>query len=170
VVTTTTIPQVTSKDIADRSERGLALFEERGSQIRALGEDLFEVPSCTGSRIYNVRYGGKVESCTCTDYGVHRGELSCKHLVAIGVLHASRRALPSEARSGIREVRTVHVAAGDPFKAASRRALPRHKEDKEDKAPHACYGGWVYIGHTSVNDDGEEAESLHAYPCKRCNG
>jgi hypothetical protein len=95
VVTTTTITQVTSKDIADRAERGYQLYLTRRAMITHEGGDTYTVPSCTGSDTYTVHYGGDDvadESCTCTDYGVHRGELSCKHLVAIAVMHASRRA------------------------------------------------------------------------------
>jgi hypothetical protein len=96
--------------IRDRSERGLALFEERGNQIRGLGEDLFEVSSseAAGSeaRIYNAHYGAGIEHCTCTDFAVHRGEISCKHLICIGIAHAAQR-------SGIREIRLPAVFAGD---------------------------------------------------------
>jgi hypothetical protein len=40
---------------------------------------------------YTVRYGREIESCGCTDFGVHRGEIACKHLVAVGIMHAARR-------------------------------------------------------------------------------
>jgi hypothetical protein len=37
------------------------------------------------------------------------------------------------------------------------------------EAPHACYGGVVYIGHL-VEDPGtgEEVEVIEAVPCRRC--
>ncbi len=37
------------------------------------------------------------------------------------------------------------------------------------KAPHACVGGFVYIGHL-VEEDGEEVEVVEAVPCRRCAG
>ena len=95
-----------------RAERALRLFAERGSLIRAVASDTFEVPSCgmRGKR-YIVRYGGSVESCSCKDFQFGH---TCKHLLAVGIMHAARR-------SGVREVRTVRVAAGDPFKAVSKK-------------------------------------------------
>jgi hypothetical protein len=128
-----------------RAKRALRLFEERGSLIRAVAADTFEVPSCAlrGKR-YTVRYGGGVESCTCKDYQF--GHI-CKHLLAVGVMHAARR-------SGVREVRTVGVAAGDPFRAAAKR-----------KGCPACFGGYVTI--TTEDDNIARDEAV---PCRRCHG
>ena len=125
-----------------RAERALKLFEERGSLIRAVAADTFEVPSCgmRGKR-YIVRYGGEAESCTCKD---HEFGHICKHLLAVGIMHAARRA-------GVREVRTVRVAAGDGIAYRAK------------KACH-CYGGVVYIG---VEEDGEETHE--PVPCRRCS-
>ena len=128
-----------------RAERALARFEERGSLIRSVAADTFEVPSCgfRGKR-YTVHYGGEVESCTCKDYEFGH---TCKHLLAVGILHAARR-------SGVREVRTVRVAAGDPIAhAAKREGCP------------ACFGGFVTL---TVEEDGREYDE--AAPCRRYHG
>ena len=127
-----------------RAERALRLFEERGSLIRAVAADTFEVPSCgmRGKR-YTVRYGGEVESCSCKDFEF--GHI-CKHLLAVGIMHASRRAR-------VREVRTVRVAAGDPFKAAAKR-----------KSCPACFGGYV-----TITTEADGAERDEAVPCRRCS-
>ena len=126
-----------------RAERALALFEERGSLIRSVAADTYEVPSCgmRGKR-YTVRYGGEVESCSCKDFEFNGGP--CKHLIATALLFAARR-------SGIREVRSIRVAAGDPIAYRAK------------KACH-CYGGYHYIG---VEENG--GEHLEAVPCRRCN-
>ena len=47
--------------------------------------------------------------------------------------------------------------SGDPFYAA-------HHDD-QDERPHACYGGWVFVGYEDEN--GEEREV--SYRCRRCN-
>jgi hypothetical protein len=128
-----------------RAERARALYEERGHLIRSVASDTFEVPSCgmVGKR-YTVRYGGKVESCSCKDFEFGGGR-ACKHLLCIGIMHASRR-------SGVK-VRTIPgVIAGDPFAhAGKRRECP------------ACFGGYVSI---TVEEDG--AERVEAVPCRRC--
>ena len=33
--------------------------------------------------------------------------------------------------------------------------------------PHACLGGYVFIGHLA-EEDGEEVEVVEALPCRRC--
>jgi hypothetical protein len=93
-----------------RAERALALYEERGHDIRRIGPETFEVPSCSGRGHYLVRYGGEQEQCSCPDRVI-----PCKHLLSVGIMHAARR-------SRIR-VRTISVA-GDPFKAAAKRKAP----------------------------------------------
>ena len=131
-----------NSSVNSRAGRALALFEERGSLIRAVAADTFEVPSCgmRGKR-YIVRYGGEAESCTCKD---HEFGHICKHLLAVGIMHAARRA-------GVREVRTVRVAAGDGIAYRAK------------KSCH-CYGGYHYLG---VEEDG--VERTEAVPCKRCS-
>ena len=34
--------------------------------------------------------------------------------------------------------------------------------------PHACMGGYVYIGHMIADECGEEVEVVEAVPCRRC--
>ena len=34
--------------------------------------------------------------------------------------------------------------------------------------PHACYEGFVYIGHLVEDECGEEVEVVEAVPCRRC--
>ncbi len=49
---------------------------------------MYNVPSCSGEDFYVVRYDK--ETCECEDYR-RRGE-SCKHILAVGVKRAKRRA------------------------------------------------------------------------------
>ena len=137
----TALPTTTKLDGCDA--RALDLYREHGEDLQNLGEDVFEVPSCTGRKVYRVRYGGEVEACECPDFQF--GHV-CKHLLAVGIAHAARR-------SGVREVCLPAAVAGDPFKAAgSRKGCP------------ACYSGMVYIG---VEEDGEETHQ--PIPCRRCH-
>jgi hypothetical protein len=49
---------------------------------------------------------------------------------------------------------------------------PRHDDDTVDAhysslermRPHACMGGWVFVGY--IDEDGEERED--SYACRRC--
>jgi uncharacterized Zn finger protein len=107
-----------------RELRALELYENRGHLIRSIASDTYEVPSCgmQGQR-YTVRYGGHArEACTCKDFEF--GHI-CKHLLAVGIMHAARR-------GGVREVRDVRVAGGDPFKATGGRRL----RDLENRYHH----------------------------------
>jgi hypothetical protein len=47
---------------------------------------------------------------------------------------------------------------GDPFTSA-------HPPD-QDEHPHACWGGWVFLGYTDPETDEERSEVL---PCRRCS-
>ncbi len=39
-----------------------------------------------------------------------------------------------------------------------------------EEAPHACYEGFVYIGHISNDElDGEPVEVIERVPCPRCH-
>jgi uncharacterized Zn finger protein len=107
-----------------RETRALELYEKRGHLIRSTASDIYEVPSCgMQGRRYTVRYGGHArEACTCKDFEF--GHI-CKHLLAVGIMHAARR-------GGVREVRDVRVAAGDPFKATGGRRL----RDLENRYHH----------------------------------
>jgi len=77
--------------ISERAERGWALYLTKRQLITKTGVDTYTVPSSADGTCA-VHYGADVEDCTCTDYSVHRGILSCKHLQAIGIMHAARRA------------------------------------------------------------------------------
>lgn len=124
-----------------RELRALALYRERGEEIREIDTDLFEVPSCTGSGVYVVDY--EAETCSCLDHE-HRPGRPCKHILAVGILYAKTH-------------RRVSIA-GDPFAAAARHECA------------ACYSGWVFLGHLVEDPEtGEEAEIIHRVPCKRCN-
>jgi hypothetical protein len=72
-----------------RESRALALYRTRRRDIVLIGRDTYEVPSQDGTRVYEVVYGGEVETCTCPDF-VYRG-VSCVHLLAVGVCRARRR-------------------------------------------------------------------------------
>jgi hypothetical protein len=97
-VTITIVDQDSEKNIseliqliADRAARGWDLYLRRRQLITKTGADSYEVPSCKTNEVYTVRYGDEVEVCTCTDYGVHRGEVACKHLTAVALMYARRR-------------------------------------------------------------------------------
>jgi hypothetical protein len=128
-----------------RELRALELYRKHGEEIRHVGEDLFTVPSCTGSRLYTVDYA--VEVCDCPDFQ-YRGE-NCKHILAVGIYLAKRRLRVS--------------AAGDPFVAAA--------HDRGRDRPHACMDGWVFLGRVLESEhdlDGEVVEYIRV-PCRRCN-
>jgi uncharacterized Zn finger protein len=96
-VVTEIVDQTSKKDIgemiASRAERGMQLYLSKRQLIVRTGEDTYSVPG-SGTKHYRVEYGGEVEGCECTDFGVHRGELACKHLTAVGLLYARRRESP----------------------------------------------------------------------------
>ena len=42
-------------------------------------------------------------------------------------------------------------------------------EDHGQDHPHACTGGYVYLGYTALDEEtGEEVERIEALPCRRC--
>jgi hypothetical protein len=41
------------------------------------------------------------------------------------------------------------------------------QEARQDH-PHACTGGYVYLGYTAIYGDGEEVERIERLPCRRC--
>ncbi len=75
--------------LGTRESRALALYRERRQDIVLIGRDTFEVPSQDGTRVYEVVYGGEVETCTCPDF-VYRNVV-CIHLLAVGACRARRR-------------------------------------------------------------------------------
>ena len=72
-----------------REVRALHLYRERRRDIVLIDRDTYEVPSQDGTHVYEVVYGGEVETCTCPDF-VYRA-LSCVHLLAVGACRAKRR-------------------------------------------------------------------------------
>ena len=51
-------------------------------------------------------------------------------------------------------------------------ARPAHLSTEDQDPPHACYDGWVYIGHMVESEhdlDGEVVEYVRV-PCRRCAG
>ena len=50
--------------------------------------------------------------------------------------------------------------AGDPFTA---KPAPRPSE-ATDETPHACMGGWVFLGYEGEDGQGRD----EAVPCRRC--
>ena len=127
--------------LTGRDARAFALYLERGGEITRIADDVYRVPSCSGTGSYDVLYGER-EECPCPDYQ-YGGGRPCKHLICVGIMHAARR-------GGIKEVRIPATVAGD---GISYRAK---------KACH-CYGGHHYLG---VEEDGVEHDE--AVPCKRC--
>jgi hypothetical protein len=101
-VATEIVTEPTHGDIAEmiaaRSMRGWNLYLAKRQLITQTDEDTYTVPA-SGDGTYTVCYGGKVESCECTDYGVHNGAgypgLPCKHLVAVALIYARRRRVHS---------------------------------------------------------------------------
>ena len=77
-----------------REKRALELWEKCGRDIEQIWSDLYIVPSADGERTYRVRYGVR-EECDCDD-AVYRTkddpQLSCKHVLAVAILRAKRRA------------------------------------------------------------------------------
>jgi hypothetical protein len=37
-----------------------------------------------------------------------------------------------------------------------------------EEAPHACYGGWVFLGFEGEDESGEHVEVIERVPCRRC--
>jgi hypothetical protein len=67
-----------------REQRGLALYRERGAQIKHVRGSVWAVPSCTRSGVYLVDLAGGV--CTCGDRPP-AGQV-CKHTTAATIARA----------------------------------------------------------------------------------
>ncbi len=109
-----------------RELRALELYRTRGHEMRQAspGEDLYLVPSCTGRGFYSVDY--RAETCDCPDF-LRRGE-NCKHILAVGVLVAKRRAR-------LRQV----CACNDGWITLGQIALdPETGEETEESALYLC--------------------------------
>ena len=74
--------------LRERADRGLALYEARGDQIRKTSASTYLVPGSDPRGGYVVNYSR--EKCECRDYE-HSGLGVCKHLFAVGALRAARR-------------------------------------------------------------------------------
>ena len=86
-------PALTTTDeeaaaLRKRADRGLALFENRGDQIRKTSANTYLVPGSDPRGGYVVNYSR--ETCECRDYEFS-GLGVCKHLFAVGALRAARR-------------------------------------------------------------------------------
>ncbi len=86
---TTSVPEAPHPDT--RAVRALALYRERGAEIERTGPHTYTVPSCTGTGFWAVNY--RTESCDCPDF-LRRG-VACKHVYAVGIHRAKRRAVGS---------------------------------------------------------------------------
>jgi hypothetical protein len=53
--------------------------------------------------------------------------------------------------------------------ATTESSAPAHPPT-EEKTPHGCIAGVVYIGHIVEGEDGGEVEVIEAVRCKRCEG
>ncbi len=63
--------------------------------------------------------------------------------------------------------------AGDLFTShtpTSDDTIEAHYASLERGVPCSCYGGYHYIGHLVIGEDGEEVEVFEAVPCRRCAG
>ncbi len=58
--------------------------------------------------------------------------------------------------------------AGDPFTSVLLRGT-RTARRTDEQDPCGCYGGYHYVGHRVEGEDGEEAESFEAVPCRWCS-
>jgi hypothetical protein len=50
-------------------------------------------------------------------------------------------------------------------------AYPAHPSTEElnhQDHPHACLNGYIYLGYTVFDEEGEEVERIEALPCRRC--
>src|SRR5215212_8414506 len=74
-----------------REQRGLRLYRERGSGIERVAPNFYLCPSEDGAEFYHVDYAG--ETCDCPDY--LRNATACKHVYAVDIARAKRRAKAS---------------------------------------------------------------------------
>jgi hypothetical protein len=82
MTTTTTIPEPAATDT--REARGLALYRERGEEIKHVRGSVWSVPSCTRSGVYLVDLADGV--CTCAD--MPPASEVCKHTTAATIARA----------------------------------------------------------------------------------
>ena len=125
--TKVSVQETPARDIAARAERGWDLHLTKRQLITKTGEDTYTVPASSGGS-YTVRYGGEVEDCECTDFGVH--ELACKHLVAVALLFAARRRIHSrcEVCGASSCEKTLIGVRNDRRRHGPKYCLPHHPE------------------------------------------
>jgi hypothetical protein len=82
MTTSTTIPELARIDT--REGRGLALYRQRGDEIKHVRGSVWSVPSCTRPGVYLVDLRAGI--CTCGDMPP-AGEV-CKHTTAATIAHA----------------------------------------------------------------------------------
>jgi hypothetical protein len=82
MTTTTTIPEPATTDTRER--RGLALYRERGDEIKHVRNAVWSVPSCSKEGVYLVDLADLL--CTCADWPP-TGEV-CKHTTAATIARA----------------------------------------------------------------------------------
>ncbi len=71
-----------------RELRGLALYRERGDEIKHIGHGRYEVPGCSGgSYRVDLAVFGDEQSCSCPD----RAPV-CKHIICATIYRAKSRA------------------------------------------------------------------------------
>jgi hypothetical protein len=84
----------TTKDTAPpatRELRGLALYRERGDEIKHIGHGVYRVDGCSGGtyRVDLAVFTDEPETCSCPDYQRHKRP--CKHVYAATVARAKAR-------------------------------------------------------------------------------
>jgi hypothetical protein len=82
MTTSTTIPEPARADT--RADRGLALYRDRGDEIKHVRGSVWSVPSCSREGVYLVDLRAGI--CTCADMPP-AGE-ACKHATAATIAHA----------------------------------------------------------------------------------
>jgi hypothetical protein len=82
MTTSTTIPEPAATDT--REGRGLALYRERGDEIKHVKGTVWSVPSCTRAGVYLVDLASGI--CTCPDMPPAGG--ACKHETAATIARA----------------------------------------------------------------------------------
>lgn len=96
----------------------LALYREHRREIVLVGPDTYEVPSCTGSGVYLVEYGGENESCSCPDARGHP-EFSCKHVLAVAICRVRHRS----PRTYLERVEAARRNAAEEYRRETRRLM-----------------------------------------------
>ncbi len=100
-----------------RETRALDLYRERHHEIEQIAPDIYLVP-CGSARggFYRVDY--EAETCTCPDAEFHP-DLSCKHVLCIGILRAKHRT----PRTYSETVEAARRAAANEYREETRRMM-----------------------------------------------